>query len=148
MDSSMHAAGSESEASRALFHDFMKGFLLVTAAAWVLLAIPLYYLGEAKIWWGAIVGCFLPALCFVVGFYTMCRNLHRPFNKLMVAFFGGMLARMLFIGLAFVLILLLTQLHVASLLTSLFGFYFLYLALELYFVNGRFKRMKEGQQWA
>ncbi len=139
---------SESERSRALFHDFMRWLLLVTAAAWLLLAAPLYFLGEPKILWGAIVGCLLPALCFVVGFYSMCRNLHRSLNKLMVAFFGGMLARMLFIGLAFFLILLLTQLHVASLLTSLFGFYFLYLILELYFVNGRFKRTKEGQQWA
>jgi hypothetical protein len=59
-----------------------------------------------------------------------------------------MLARMLFIGLAFFLILWLTQLHVVSLLTSLFGFYILYLVLELYFVNGRFKHIKEGQQWA
>ncbi|ETX08150.1 MAG: hypothetical protein ETSY2_07055 [Candidatus Entotheonella gemina] len=120
----------------------------MTAIAWLLLALPLYFLGEAQILWGTIVGCLLPALCFVIGFYSMCRNLHRPLNKLMTAFFGGMLARMAFIGLAFFLILWLTQLHVASLLTSLFGFYILYLVLELYFVNGRFKHIKEGQQWA
>ncbi|ETX00152.1 MAG: hypothetical protein ETSY1_12250 [Candidatus Entotheonella factor] len=126
---------------RNLFNDFMKGWLLVTAIAWLLLALPLYLLGEAKILWGTIVGCLLPALCFVVGFYSMCRNLHRPLNKLMTAFFGGMLARMAFIGLTFFLILWLTQLHVVSLLMSLFGFYVLYLALELYFVNGRFKHI-------
>lgn len=133
---------------RGLFNDFMKWLLLITAITWLLLAVPLYLLGEAKVLWGTMVGCLLSALCFAVGFYSMCRNLHRPLNKLMVAFFGGMLARMLFIGLAFFLILLLTQLHVASLLTSLFGFYVLYLILELYFVNGRFKHIKEGQQWA
>ncbi len=137
----MHATGSNSEASRALFYDFIRWFLWVTAAAWLLLAVPLYILGEPKILWGTIVGCVLPALCFVVGFYSVCRNFHRPFNKLMVAFFGGMLARMLFIGLAFALILLFTQPHVASLLTSLFGFYFLYLILELYFVNSRLKHL-------
>jgi hypothetical protein len=133
---------------RNLFSDFLKGWFMVTAGAWLLLALPLYLLGEAEILWGTIVGCCLAALCFVVGFYTMCRNLHRSPNKLMIAFFGGMLARMLFIGLAFFLILWLTQLHVASLLASLFGFYVLYLALELYFVNGRFKHIQEGQQWA
>lgn len=140
VDHSIPTTGSdaESERSRALFNDFMRWFLWVTVAVWLLLAIPLYLLGEPKIWWGTLVGCLLPALCFVVGFYSMCRNLHRPFNKLMAAFFGGMLVRMLFIGLAFGLIMLLTQPHVASLLISLFGFYFLYLGLELYFVNGRF----------
>jgi hypothetical protein len=139
---------TDDETPRGLFNHFLKWWLLLTVSAWVLLALPLYLLGEAKILWGTIVGCFLPALCFVVGFYSMCRNLHRPPNKLMIAFFGGMLARMLFIGLTFFLILRLTQLHVASLLASLFGFYVLYLVLELYFVNGRFKHIKEGQQWA
>ncbi len=139
---------TDDKTPRGVFNDFLKWVLLTTALAWLLLAVPLYLLGEAKILWGAIMGCLLPAVCFVVGFYSMCRNLHRPFNKVMVAFFGGMLARILFIGLAFFLILLLTQLHVASLLTSLFGFYILYLVIELYFVNGRFKRMiEEGQQW-
>jgi Ca2+/Na+ antiporter len=133
---------------RDLFNAFLKGLFLVTAAAWLLLALPLYWLGKAAIVWGVVVGCCLPALCFIVGFYSMCRNFHRPLNKLMMAFFGGMLARMFFIGLAFFLLLLLTQMHVTSLLTSLCGFYFLYLVLELYFVNGRFKDMKEGQQWA
>lgn len=146
MSSPTHA--TDDETPRRLFNDFLKWWFLVTAVAWLLLAVPLYLLGEANILWGAIVGCLLPAFCFVVGFYSMCRNLHRPPNKLMIAVFGGMLARMLFIGLAFFLILWLTQLHVASLLTSLFGFYFLYLALELYFINGRFKHIKEGQQWA
>ncbi len=139
---------TDDETPRSLFHHFMKWLLLMTSVSWLLLAVPLYLLGEAKIVWGAIVGCFLPALCFIVGFYSMCRNMHRPLNNLMIAFFGGMLARMVFIGLAFFLILWLTQLHVVSLLISLFGYYFLYLALELYFVNGRFKHIKEGQQWA
>jgi hypothetical protein len=139
---------TDHETPRGLYNDFLKWFFLVTAIAWLLLALPLYLLGEANILWGAIAGCCLPALCFVIGFYSMCRNLHRPPNQLMIAFVGGMLARMLFIGLTFFLILWLTQLHVASLLTSLFGFYILYLVLELYFVNGRFKHIKEGQQWA
>ena len=126
-----------------LYTAFLKGVFLVTAAAWLLLALPLYWIGEAAIVWGVLVGCFLPALCFVVGFSSMCRNFHRPLNKLMMAFFGGMLARMLVIGLAFFLLLLFTQMHVASLLASLCGFYFLYLTLELYFVNGRFKDIQE-----
>lgn len=139
---------TDDQTPRGLFHDFLKWLWLSTAIVWLLLATPLYLLGEVNILWGTLVGCLLPAVCFVAGFYAMCRNMHRPFNKLMVAFFGGMLARMLFIGLALLLILLLTQLHLASLLTSLFGFYILYLALEIYFVNGRFKCIKEGQQWA
>lgn len=137
VSSPMHT--TEDETPRALFNDFVKWLFLLTAIAWVLLALPLYFLGKAQILWAAIVGCCLPALSFVAGFYSMCRNLHRPLNKLMIAFFGGMLARMAFIGLSFFLILRLTQLHVASLLTSLLGFYILYLVLELYFVNGRFR---------
>lgn len=130
--------------TESMFHDFFKWMLALTGAAWVLLALPLYAWGQPEMIWGTVVGCALPALCFTVGFYSVCRYFHMPMNKLMMVFLGGMLARLGFIGATFFLILWLTQLHVISFLASLLGFYILYLTLELYFVNNRFHRMKEG----
>ena len=65
-------------------------------------------------------------------------------QKFMVVFMSGMLARLFFIGIVFFLMLWLTQLHVASFLVSLLGFYVLYLILELYFVNNRLHNVKEN----
>jgi hypothetical protein len=57
----------------------------------------------------------------------------------MITVFGGMLARLLFIGAMFVLIVIRTPLHPVSFLSSLLGFYTLYLVIELYFVHNRLR---------
>ncbi len=126
-----------------MFLTFLKWMMAVTGIAWLLLALPLYILGESTVVWGVVVGCILPALCFVAGFYSIYRYFHLSLQKLMVVFFSGMLVRMLFIGAVLVLILLLTELHVISFLASLMGFYILYMILELYFVNSRLQRAEE-----
>lgn len=129
-----------------MFRDFVKWMTAVTGIVWVLLALPLYFLGEPTIVWGIIVGCLLPALCFMAGFYTLCRSFHRSLNTLMQAVFGGMLIRLLIIGAAFVMIVKLTELHLVSFLSSLLGFYILYLIIELYFVNGRLQSVGENHR--
>jgi hypothetical protein len=129
-----------------MFADFLKLFGITTAVAWALLALPLYWLGDPMIVWGTLVGWALPTLCFVAGFYSIYRTFHLPLQKLMIAFFGGMLVRLLFIGTVLVVILKLTQLHLVSVVASLFGFYVLYLILELYFVNGRLHQVEESKR--
>lgn len=129
-----------------MYMHFVKWIGTATGVAWLLLALPLYYLGDAPIVWAAMLGCALPALCFIVGFYTICRAFYLPFRKLMIAIYGGMLARLVVIGGILVLIVKLTQLPVVSFVMSLFGFYILYMAIELYFVYGQLPRMKEQQR--
>jgi hypothetical protein len=129
-----------------MYIHFVKWIGIATGVAWLLLILPLYYLGEAPIVWAAILGCALPALCFLLGFYAICRAFRLPFRKLMIAIYGGMLTRLFVIGGILVLIVKLTHLPVASFLMSLFGFYFLYMAIELYFVYGQLPQMKEQQR--
>jgi hypothetical protein len=126
-----------------VFLAFLKVIGITTGVTWGLLALPLYFLAEPMIVWGALVGCLLSALCFTVGFYAVCRAFHRSLQTLMITVFGGMLARLLFIGTIFVLIVTLTPLHPVSFLSSLLGFYTLYLVIELYFVSNRL-RTQEG----
>jgi hypothetical protein len=129
-----------------MFADFLKLFVITTAIAWILLAFPLYWLGDPMVVWGTLVGWALPTLCFVAGFYTIYRTFHLPLQKLMIAFFGGMVVRLLFIGTVLVIILKLTQLPLISVIASLFGFYVLYLILELYFVNSRLHQVEGSKR--
>jgi hypothetical protein len=129
-----------------MFRVFIKWMAGITGVVWLCLIWPLYVWGEPAIVWAALVGWLLPAFCFVLGFYSIYRYFHLPMQKLMLVFFGGMLARLAVIGGGFFLLLLLTTLHVTSFLASLLGFYILYLILELYFVNGRLQRVKEEQR--
>jgi hypothetical protein len=123
--------------------DFLKVIGVATGVTWSLLALPLYFLAAPIIVWSALIGCLLSVLCFTVGFYAVCRAFHRSLPTLMITVFGGMLARLLFIGTVFVLIVTMTPLHPVSFLASLLGFYILYLVIELYFVSKRL-RTREG----
>ena len=126
-----------------MFITFLKWLMALTAIVWILLTIPLYIVGKPEMVWAVLIGWGLSALSYVVGFYLVCRSVDAPLNRFMLVFFGGMLARLMVIGVVFLLILLLTQLHVGGFLASLLGFYVLYLILELYFVNSRLRSAPE-----
>lgn len=121
-----------------MYIDCLKIAGVITGIAWVLIAIPLYLFADTQMIWGAISGFLFAAFCFTAGFYAICRSFHASFNSLMIAVFGGMLARLILIGVTFLLVVWWTSLHVTSFLFSLLGFYVLFLGIELYFVKQRF----------
>jgi hypothetical protein len=82
-------------------------------------------------------------MCFIPGFYAVSWAVNQPFRPFLIAVFGGMLVRLLFIGIVFMLLAMFTQLHISSLLLSLFGFYTICLAVELYFINSNAQRREE-----
>jgi hypothetical protein len=118
-----------------MFIDFLKVLGIVLAVVWALLISLLYFLPKLISLKEILIGCLLPLVCFVPSFYAISWAVNRPFRPFLIAVFGGMLARLLFIGTAFILIATLTELHISSLLFSLVGFYTLCLAVELYFIN-------------
>src|SRR5262249_22524538 len=120
-----------------MFFDFLKILGIALSIVWVFLILFLYFFEPSMPLKEIFVGCFLPVLCFIPGFYAISWAVDRPFRPFMIAVFGGMLARLVFIGISFVLIVTLTKVHISSLLFSLVGFYALCLVVELYFVNGK-----------
>lgn len=118
-----------------MYVDCLKIAGISTGCVWLLLALPLYCFAEPQVIWAAIGGFVLSAVCFTAGFYAICRSFHASLNRLMIAVFGGMLARMIIIGAILLLVISWTSLHVMSFISSLLGFYVLYLVIELYFVK-------------
>ena len=129
-----------------MFFNFLKTLSITLGIAWILLIPVLYFLAQSILLKEILIGCFLPVVCFIPGFYAVSWAVHRPFRPFMIAVFGGMLIRLLFIGTTFILIVTLIQLHVSSLLFSLVGFYTLCLVVELYFVNSTIHHREEVQE--
>jgi hypothetical protein len=126
-----------------MFFDFLKMLGIILTIVWASLVFFLYFLDKSMLFKEIFIGCLLPVACFIPGFYAVSWAVNRPFRPFLVAVFGGMLVRLLFIGTAFMLIATLTQLHMASLLFSLVGFYTLCLVVELYFINSKTHRREE-----
>src|SRR5438309_10097077 len=123
-----------------MFLDFLKILGTILSIVWILLISSLYFFAKSIFFKEIFIGCLLPVVCFVPGFYAVSWAFNRPFRPFIIALFGGMLVRLLFIGTAFILIVTLTQLHISSLLFSLVGFYTICLVVELYFVNSKLHR--------
>ena len=126
-----------------MFLNFLKILGIILGIVWILLLSSLYFLAKFILFKEIFIGCLLPVMCFIPGFYAISWAVDRPFRPFIIAVFGGMLARLLFIGTAFILLALFTQLHLSSLLLSLIGFYILCLAVELYFINSNAQRREE-----
>lgn len=126
-----------------MFLDFLKILGVILSIVWIVLVSILYFFAQSTLFTEVLIGCLLPVACFIPGFYAVSWAFNRSFRPFMIAVFGGMLVRLLFIGTAFILMAKLTQLHTASLLFSLFGFYTLCLVVELYFINTKLQRREE-----
>src|SRR5919202_6142066 len=120
-----------------MFLDFLKILGTILSIVWILLLSSLYFFAKSILFKEILIGCLLPVVCFIPGFYAVSWAFNRPFRPFIIAIFGGMLARLLFIGTAFILIATLTKLQVSSFLFSLVGFYTLCLVVELYFISSK-----------
>jgi len=129
-----------------MFFDFLKILGVTLSIVWGLLISFLYFFEQSILLKEIFVGCFLPVVCFIPGFYAVSWAVDRPFRPFMIAVFGGMLIRLVFIGIGFVLIVTLTKLHVSSLSFSLVGFYTLCLVVELCFVKAKYNIDEEVQK--
>jgi hypothetical protein len=126
-----------------MFLDFVRMLGIILIMVWILLVLLLYFLPKPMLFKEILIGCLIPVVCFIPGFYAVSWAFNRPFRPFIIAVFGGMLIRLLFIGTAFILIVTLTKLHMSSLLFSLVGFYTLCLVVELYFINSKLHRRGE-----
>ena len=126
-----------------MFLDFLKMLGTILSIVWVLLISSLYFFAKSILIKEIFIGCLLPVVCFIPGFYAVSWAFNRPFRPFIIVVFGGMLVRLLFIGTAFILIVALTKLQMSSLLFSLVGFYTLCLVVELYFINSKLHHREE-----
>ena len=117
-----------------MFNSFLKVAGLATVLAWLLLAPLLYVFTTPDVLWWAVVGCLPAALFFIYEFYTLSKADRQDLTSFMQAFLGGMIVRMFVVGMILFLLIKFTDVHLMSFVFSLFGFYLLYLIIELYFV--------------
>ena len=117
-----------------MFNRFLKVAGLATVLAWFLLAPLLYVFTNPDVLWWAVAGCLPSALCFIYEFYTLSKADRQDLMSFMQAFLGGMIVRMFVVGVILFLLIKFTDVHLTSFVFSLFGFYLLYLVIELYFV--------------
>jgi hypothetical protein len=116
------------------FKGFLKQVVVALAAAFVLGAYPLYAFGDRELILSVAIGCGICTANVLAGSLSILIGFDKPNQDFLKILFGGMLLRMLVIGILVFLIVKFTTVQVFGLILSLFLFYVLFQILEISFL--------------
>src|SRR5438132_13230244 len=103
-----------------MFIDFLKILGLTLGIAWVLLIPLFYFLAQSVLIREVLIGCFLPVVCFILGFYAVSWAVLRPLLPFMTAVVAAIYLLFLVIVGPSLLLLLLPALQRLMLLLCLY----------------------------
>ena len=101
----------------------------------VLSAYPLWRWGSLEIIEAVAAGALLSTLNVLAGYVTIEYSFDKSHTTFLKAMLGGMGIRMVVMLAALVVLIKLVGMHAAALTSSLFGFYIVYLILEVLFIQ-------------
>jgi hypothetical protein len=121
-----------------------KSFLLWVAGlllgSGLIVAYPLARWGTAEVIWAVIIGAVLSTANAIAGFSTIAYAFGRSSSTFLKVVLGGMGVRMLALLGAVLGCLFWLRMHTLALTLSLLGFYAIFLALELMFIQKFFEK--------
>jgi len=129
-----------------MFFDFLKILGTTLSIVWGFLISFLYFLSKSILLKEIFVGCSLPVVCFIPGFYAISWAVDRPFRPFIIAVFGGMFNTLSFYWHSFYIDSDTDQASCVQSLFSLVGFYTLCLVVELCFVKAKYNTDGEVQK--
>jgi len=100
-----------------------------------LAAYPLFKAGDREITIGFITGCLISLVSVTAGYLLIEYGIEKPNSTFLKIILGGMVARVILIPAVVVVLIRVFQFHLLSLTGSLFFSYFLFLILEILFLN-------------
>ena len=116
------------------FTGFLKQVGIALAAAFVIGSYPLYAYGDPGLNFSVAVGCAICTANVLAGALSILLGFDKPNQDFLKILFGGMLARMMVIGIVVFVLVKFTSIQVFGLILSLFVFYVLFQILEIRFL--------------
>ena len=119
---------------------FFKNILYVILGSVIISAYPLYALASKEIVIAVIAGALLSTINMMLGYISIEMAYERSMTKFMKWILGGMGIRLLFLLAALFFVIKVLQFHLLAFIISLFGFYTVYLILEILHID---KKVRE-----
>jgi len=103
-----------------------------------LLAIyPLSHYFTAEVLISVFFGSFISIVNVFIGYALIVYSIDKPNKVFFKAVIGGMVLRMFFISIVLICLIKILSINIYGLVTSLFFYYFLFLIMEIMFLNRR-----------
>jgi len=111
---------------------FVRNVLIASVIVFVLAFYPVYTYASGIQTLSIICGYFISLINVLIGYGINERAFSKKVKSFMVIVFGGMAVRMVFVMIVLVLLLTFSVLDTVSLVSSVFFFYFLFIAIEIH----------------
>jgi F0F1-type ATP synthase assembly protein I len=112
-----------------------KRIVLLVLLIGVLAAYPLFKVGDREITVGFITGCLISLVNATAGYLLIEYGIEKPNATFLRIILGGMVARLILTPAVVVVLIRVFGFHLLSLTASLFFSYFLFLVVEILFLN-------------
>jgi hypothetical protein len=119
---------------------FFKNILYVILGSVIISAYPLYAMASKEIVIAVLAGALLSTINIMLGYISIEMAYERSMTKFMKWILGGMGIRLLFLLAALFFVIKVLQFHLLAFIISLFGFYTVYLILEILHID---KKVRE-----
>jgi hypothetical protein len=107
-------------------------------------AYPLWKFGSAEITRAAAMGALLSTINVLAGYIAIEYSFAKSYNAFLKAVLGGMVLRLAFVLIALLFLIKVFEVHTVSLVTSLLGFYVIFLILEVLFIQKKVIQKNQG----
>jgi hypothetical protein len=114
---------------------FPKRVLLTLAVIIAVGSYPLLVYAPPEVVAGVIAGCVISILNVLLGYMAIEYSFDKSNNTFLKAVLGGMGIRLVGTLVAVLVLIEVFDFHIVSLVTSLLGFYFLFMLYEIFYYN-------------
>lgn len=127
-------------------YSFPRQVVIVFAGCAALTAYPLFAHGSADVIRAVAAGALLSLVNVLAGYAAIEYSFDKSYTTFLKAVLGGMGVRLLVMLGCFVVMIEVLRFRVVPLVASLFGFYLIYLILEVMFIQKKMNKRVEGSQ--
>jgi hypothetical protein len=127
-------------------YSFPRQVVIVFIVGAALAAYPLFAHGSAEVIRAVVAGALLSLVNVLAGYAAIEYSFNKSYTTFLKAVLGGMGVRLLVMLGCFVVMIEVLRFRVVPLVASLFGFYLIYLILEVMFIQKKMNKRVEGPQ--
>lgn len=114
---------------------FLKYSLILSFVVLLIAFYPVYVYASKIQVYSIVTGYIISYANILIGYSFNRSAINKSVKSFMVIVFGSMALRLIFVAIILVILLTYTGLESISLVSSVFFFYFLFVSLEIYFLN-------------
>lgn len=123
--------------------NFFKHVLIASLISFIIASYPVYAYAASVQIYSIICGFGIALINAIAGYMLNRMAFNKPVKVFMAVVFGGMGLRILFICLLLLILLYFAKLDEVSLIASVFYFYIVFSAIEIYHLHTRTEKAKQ-----